>query len=155
MRAQDIRGDYAEWRALVNGPHDYAALLEVRGIGPARAALLMRVFGSIDRFLEAESDAVANRTRGLVGPQRARTLQERCRDAGLRSDWTRLERLAADGGGAEFRSTRRWGLGELERGWSMLVHWLSRWQEARSADARSLVHRHADRRGRPADQEIG
>lgn len=95
MRAADIRGQHPGWKEYLNGPPDYEALQRVHGIGPARADLVLRVYGSVDRFLQAEAADVARRTRSVMGPRLARTLQSRCRAAGVRSDWSRLEALAA------------------------------------------------------------
>jgi hypothetical protein len=90
LRAADIRGPHPRWEDYLTGPADCRALQRIRGIGPARAALLLRVYGSIEAFLLADADDVARQTRGLVSPRLARLLRERCLVAGLHTDWTRL-----------------------------------------------------------------
>jgi hypothetical protein len=94
MKAEDIRGDHSAWRSYLNGPSDHAALLSVPDIGPARAALILRVYGSIDAFLAATPDDVAARSSRLVGPRLARRLQQACLEARIRTDWEAVAALS-------------------------------------------------------------
>jgi hypothetical protein len=91
MRAGDIRGTHPHWEQYFNGHADHDALQQIRGIGPARSALILRLYGGIDTFLQADPADVARRSRGLIGPGLAAELQQRALDAGLRSDWSRLQ----------------------------------------------------------------
>lgn len=91
MRAGDIRGTHPHWERYFNGHADHDALQQIRGVGPARSALILRLYGGIDTFLQADPADVARRSRGLIGPGLAAELQQRALDAGLRSDWSRLQ----------------------------------------------------------------
>jgi hypothetical protein len=91
MRAGDIRGTHPHWEQYFNGYADHDALQQIRGIGPARSALILRLYGGIDTFLQADPADVACRSRGLIGPGLAAALQRRSLGAGLRSDWSRLQ----------------------------------------------------------------
>lgn len=126
MRAADVTGPHAGWEGYFNGPADNEALQRIPGIGPARAALLLRVYGSIDQFLLAETGDVATRTRSFIGPTLARTLQTRCREAGLGSDWSRLEALAGlevdgmPGGRGSAHAVLEW-VERVRRRWTPLL----------------------------------
>jgi hypothetical protein len=90
MRADEIQGEHPAWSQYLTGPGDHETLLRVYGIGRARAALLLRVFGSVDGFLSTPADVVAERTQGLIGAGLARTLQARARAVEARTDWRRV-----------------------------------------------------------------
>ncbi len=96
MRSEYVRGNHPGWETYVNGPDDHAALLSVPGIGPARAELILRVYGSVDAFLAEHPDNVAPRTRRLIGPRLARKLQAACQEAGIRTDWRKVARINDD-----------------------------------------------------------
>lgn len=91
MRAGEIRGKHPHWERYFNGRADHEALQQIHGIGPARAALILRLYGSIDAFLQADLADIADRSRGLIGARFGAQLQQRCLDAGLRSDWSGLK----------------------------------------------------------------
>lgn len=90
MSAADVEGPHPDWRSYYTGPSDHEALLDIRGVGPARADLILRLYGSIDTFLLADAEDVAEKSRSVIGPRLAAKIQKRCRAAGLRSDWSAL-----------------------------------------------------------------
>jgi hypothetical protein len=96
LRAGDIRGTHPHWEQYFNGHTDHDALQQIRGIGPARSALILRLYGGIDTFLQADPEDVTRRSRGLIGAGLAAELQQRSRDAGLQSDWSRLQEANRD-----------------------------------------------------------
>jgi len=153
VRAGDIRGKHPRWQRYLNGPADRAALQGIRGIGPERSALLLRLYGSIDGFLQADPRDVATLSHGLIGPRLAATLKARCMEAGVRSDWASLEGanraarpderdfldriMALFLGGARSgepggdRANRlRWTLAHVGRAWAFTAPW--GWENAPS-----------------------
>jgi hypothetical protein len=106
MRAGDIRGTHPHWEQYFNGHADHDALQQIRGIGPARSALILRLYGGIDTFLQADPEDVARRSRGLIGAGLAAEFQQRSLDAGLRSDWSRLQ--AANRNAESLAQSRGW-----------------------------------------------
>jgi len=146
VRAGDIKGRHPRWQRYLNGPADRAALQGIRGIGPERSALLLRLFGSIDGFLQADPRDVATLTHGLIGERLAATLKARCVEAGLRSDWASIEDahraarpderdlldriMALFPGGARSGETGgdradrvRWTLTHVGRAWALTAPW--------------------------------
>lgn len=124
MRAADIEGPHPGWRGYFAGPTDYESLRKIRGVGPARADLILRLYGSIDSFLLADPEAVATRSGPAIGPGMARSIQERCAAAGLRSDWSGLVARVEEERRSEEEPDRRDALVLLLRDrWSNLVRW--------------------------------
>lgn len=104
--------------------------MRIRGVGPARADLILRLYGSIDSFLITEPTEVAASTNNLLGPKLACTIQQRCAEAGLSSDWSRLEarvdqerRLKEEPPAPD--SLRE----ELRRRWDGVVEWATKLQD--------------------------
>ncbi len=141
MRADDIQGRHPHWKRYLNGPADQAALRQIHGIGPRRAALILRLYGSIDGFLLADPRDVADSSHGLIGQGLTERLQASCAEAGIRSDWTPLDAAnqaarPQDGGildrlarlvlGDRVRESpehdRRWTLALIRRAW-VTAHW--------------------------------
>lgn len=130
MKAADIEGPHQHWRTYFNGPMDHAALLRIRGVGPARADLILRLYGSIDSFLTAEPTDVATRTNSLLGPNLARTIQQRCAEAGLFSDWSRLEARVDQERRLEEEPPAAGSLREaLRQRWDGVVDWATKLQD--------------------------
>lgn len=130
MTTAEIKGPHPRWRTYFNGPRDYAALMRIRGVGPARADLILRLYGSIDSFLTVDPAEVAVSTNSLLGPNLARTIQQRCTVAGVVSDWSRLEERVDEERRREEEPRATDSLMEaLRQRWDGVLEWATKLQD--------------------------